>query len=115
MTTKKGAVADRKAIEKHKRDIADIKFLLEHAEGRRFLWRLLDELSPQFHVEMTGNSWTFFNLGKKDVGNVVLGDIFEVDPHKFAQMIEEDEQMKKDILKKEEKERERRRNESDYE
>lgn len=72
-----------------RQELADMKWLLDQEEGRRILWRILSKLSPQFQMAMTGNGWTFFNLGKRDAGAPLLNDVMEIDPYLLAKMIDE--------------------------
>lgn len=78
---------DKKEIHKRVRDreIADIKKLLSIPEGRRVIWRILEE-SGIFKSSFTGNSTTFFNEGKRDIGLLVLEEVMKADMGKFTQM-----------------------------
>lgn len=46
---------------------ADIKWLMEHPQGRRLVWDLLS-FTGIYRQVFTGNSETFFNDGKRVVG-----------------------------------------------
>lgn len=70
------------------REISDLKFILKYAEGRRFLWRLL-ELAGVMQCSFTGNSETFFREGKRSVGLAFLDDLFKYAPTAFTQMQQE--------------------------
>lgn len=78
------------------REIEDVKKVISSAEGRRFLWRLMSE-SGVFRASYTGDSKTFFNEGKRDIGLLVLREVNTAKPSAFAQMQNEflNEQEKK--------------------
>ena len=63
----------------------DVKKLLDIPEGRRFFWRLLSGTGV-FRTSMTGNSQTFFNEGRRDIGLMILKDVMEANPGAFSQM-----------------------------
>lgn len=61
----------------HRQDIEALWFLLKSKEGRWFLMRLLDE--TRIHAKtFTGNSNTFYNEGRRDVGIGILSSIAEL-------------------------------------
>lgn len=80
------------------REVEDLKKILAHPEGRRFIWRLLSE-SGVFRTSFTGNSTTFFNEGKRDIGLLILSEVMKADMSKFTQMQNEfsNEQKKQKI------------------
>lgn len=78
-----------------RQELVDMRWLLDHEQGRRILWRILSDLSPQFQLMMTGNSWTFFNMGKRDAGAPLMNDVIEIDPYLLAKMIEEGQKRRK--------------------
>ena len=60
--------------ELRRRDEEALRYLLRSKEGRWFLMRLLD-LTKVTQSCFTGNSHTFYNEGKRDVGLAVMRDI----------------------------------------
>jgi hypothetical protein len=70
------------------RELDDIKRILETDFGRRFVWRYLG-LAGVFQTSFTGNSTTFFNEGKRDIGLKLLADITEAKPEAYLQMTNE--------------------------
>ena len=64
---------------------ADIETLMGTPAGRRFVWRLLDA-TKVFQTSMTGNSYTFFNEGRRDVGLLIFGEVMEVCPDLYVTM-----------------------------
>lgn len=70
------------------RDLEDMRFILETAQGRRFIWRQLGECGV-FKSSFTGNSTTFFNEGRRDVGLKLMADVMDAKPDAYLQMAEE--------------------------
>ncbi len=85
----------KQATQKGKRlrdvELADIKRILDTDFGRRFVWRLLG-LAGVFQTSFTGNSTTFFNEGKRDIGLKILADVSEAKPEAYIQMAQEAKQ-----------------------
>ena len=63
--------------ELHRLDQSPLMSLLKNKEGRWFLLRLLDATGINAH-SFTGNSHTFFNEGKRQVGLELLARIQEL-------------------------------------
>lgn len=78
------------AGQKSERDqeIADLKAILDTAHGRRFLWKLLGE-ARMFHPCFTGNSETYYLLGKRDFGLKILRDCHIADKNAYHKMFME--------------------------
>ena len=76
--------------EKRKRDLelADVKWLLSDARGRRFIWRYLNK-GKVFEHCMTGNNTTFYNLGMRNIGLMILADVNEAHPEMYLKMMSE--------------------------
>lgn len=94
-------VADKSKVDKAKlkdkfkvrqRD-EDLKTILNLREGRRYLWGILEEAGV-FTSSFTGNSHTFFNEGKRDMGLRVLSHITESNPDAFLKMMVESKENK---------------------
>lgn len=85
------AAVDARAEEaKHLRtqDLADLALVLAEPHGRRLVWRLLT-MSGVFRSSFTGNSTTFFNEGRREVGLEILADVHEVGPDRYVEMMRE--------------------------
>lgn len=71
------------------------KELLEHARAAmadpstRYLMRWVLERSGMFEQAFTGNSHTFFNEGKREVGLEIVALLNEVDPYEFVRLMKE--------------------------
>jgi len=68
------------------RDLNDIRKVLDIAEGRRLLWRILTDLGDNFTNSFTGTRATDFNLGKQSVSQTIFRDVIEAKPEAFLQM-----------------------------
>lgn len=75
--TLQAADADAKAQDdarKRRQEVEDFKWLMAHKQGRRLMWRLLS-MSGVFRTSMTGNSSTFFNEGRRDIGLQFMAEV----------------------------------------
>jgi hypothetical protein len=66
----------------------DVKWLMSSEQGRRIMWRRL-ERAGVFRCSFTGNSTTFFNEGRRDIGLQDIGDIHAHAPEAYALMVAE--------------------------
>ncbi len=80
--------AKRSEESKRNQELNDVEFVLSTPQGRRFLWRLLG-VCHVFKTSFTGNSTTFFNEGKRDIGLRLLADINEASPDSYLKMMQE--------------------------
>lgn len=80
-------VKDKTSKRKSKRDqeLEDFKLILSTHGGRSFIWRLLGKCGV-YKNSFTGNSTTFFNEGKRNIGLQLLDEVFEADPNAFTKM-----------------------------
>lgn len=51
--------------------VNDLEVIMSTFNGRRFIYRLIHEICQADGACFTGNSWTNFNLGKREVGRLV--------------------------------------------
>lgn len=72
----------------------DLVWLMSQARGRRFIWRLLSKAGV-FQSSFTGNSATFFNEGRRDVGLWALASITAHCPEDFVKMLTEQKEYRK--------------------
>src|SRR3990172_8342493 len=68
--------------------LVDLKSLLELPHGRRFIWWML-ESAGVYKSSFTGNSTTFFNEGRRDLGLQLLAKITEASPEALVLMMQE--------------------------
>lgn len=71
-------VAERrtKASRAYEKRRAGLRLLMQSAEGRAWMWALLGDCGI-FRSCFTGNSQTFFNEGKREVGLPIMAELTE--------------------------------------
>lgn len=76
--------------EEIKRDkvLVALRHLLDSEGGRIWLWGLLAD-THVFQSNMTGNSWTFFREGERNIGLTLLDDVLDARPNALETMREE--------------------------
>lgn len=73
------------------RELSDIRYLLQSAQGRRFLWRLMGHCKS-FESVWEASAKIHYNAGKQDVGHFVMSEIIASDENAFLQMMKEAKQ-----------------------
>jgi predicted hydrocarbon binding protein len=71
------------------REREDLSKMLNDPAGRRVLWRILDQSKLLASDMFTGNSTTFYNLGKRDLGLWLYNEIMGSEPKAFMKMMED--------------------------
>ncbi len=70
-----------------KRDKTDLKFILQHQQGRRVIWKYL-EMAGINRSSFTGDvNSTLFNEGMRNMGLRILADVMETQPEAYLKMI----------------------------
>lgn len=64
----------------------DFRSVMSSVEGRRFMWWLLGK-TGLYETSFTGNSTTFFNEGKRNIGLLLINRINDVCPEQYANMV----------------------------
>lgn len=69
-------------------EVRDLQWLMRNKRGRRFMHRLLEK-SHVFHTSMTGDAYTFYKEGERNVGlmHLALLNVYCVD--EYGQMLKE--------------------------
>ena len=75
--SKQAQIQKYQFMELHRLDQESLKNILKTVDGRWFLMRLLDATGVMANT-FTGNSTTFFNEGKRQVGLEILARITEL-------------------------------------
>ena len=75
--SKQAQIQKYQFMELHRLDQESLKNILKTVDGRWFLMRLLDATGVMSNT-FTGNSTTFFNEGKRQVGLEILARISEL-------------------------------------
>lgn len=82
--------------DKQERDDA-VKALLQHKQGRKYLYWLLSVGKAIGHNAFTGNALsTSFNCGEQNVGQQIMAHIIEVDAKGFLTTLQEQEDERAD-------------------
>jgi hypothetical protein len=68
--------------------INDLRKILSTVEGRRWVYSIIERCHV-FHPVMTGNSYTFFNDGMRQVGLMVIDEVAGVDKDLFGKLFAE--------------------------
>lgn len=95
--TKAADPDDPQELEKLQEDEArrqheeDLKWLLADPRGRRLYWNLMSDCGV-FRSSFTGNSATFFNEGRRDVGLKLLADLTDICPQMYVVMVQEQQE-----------------------
>lgn len=66
--------------------LSAMRDIIESKGGAEFLWRLLSRCRL-YETSFTGNSQTFFNEGKREIGLWVLAEIMAADPNAYARLM----------------------------
>ena len=74
-----------KAQIRREQDKEDLKEILLSPGGRRFLWKILSECRI-YDISFTGDVWTAFNEGKRQIGLRLIEDIFDASPNAYTEM-----------------------------
>lgn len=80
--------AEREVNLKSRDSRDDIIWILSTTQGRRFLWKVLEQCGV-YRNAMTGSSQTFFNLGQQSIGQSLLAEITAASPEAWVQMMKE--------------------------
>lgn len=88
-----GQVVDEEAQrlrdeQRRRQQVEDFKWLMAHKQGRRLMWRLLS-MAGVFRTSMTGNSSTFFNEGRRDIGLQLMAEINDHSLDAYVLMLKE--------------------------
>ncbi|MGB0750568.1 MAG: hypothetical protein ACPGQI_01370 [Gammaproteobacteria bacterium] len=83
------ARATTKQKKRRQIELEDFRSVLETPAGRRFISRLLDQTGLLAADMFTGNSTTFYNLGKRDTGLWIYNEIMSAAPAMMIRMMSE--------------------------
>ena len=65
----------------------NLSVMLNTPAGCRVLWRIMDQSKLLAPDMFTGNSTTFYNLGKRDLGLWLYNEIMRSEPKAFIKMM----------------------------
>lgn len=81
--------AGRKEKDKRARELHDLKLLLTMPEGRRTIWRLMEQTGYMENPTHARGDMTHQNIGRADMGRFILSEIVEADENAFFTMMQE--------------------------
>jgi hypothetical protein len=81
--------------ERHGRELEleDLKGILATPQGRRFVWRLLEE-ARVFNSVWHNSALIHYNAGKQDFGHLILADVMEASSDALTLMMRENRRVK---------------------
>lgn len=82
---KEADAAKQKQEAQRRRELRDLSDLMDIAAGRRFLWRFLSD-AKIFDLCFTGNSETFYRLGRKEFALKYFNDLLTACPDALQRM-----------------------------
>lgn len=69
-------------------ELEDLRFLLSHGEGRRFIWRMLEHCKT-FRSIWDPSARIHYNAGLQDMGHFLLAEVTEADEGSLLTMMRE--------------------------
>ncbi len=75
--------------EARRREAEDFKWLMAHAQGRRFMHRLLAHTGVYRSSYNHSGSLMSFNEGKRTVGLMLMSEIMELTPELYFKLLKE--------------------------
>lgn len=80
---------DEELAEARRKEVEDIKWLMAHKAGRRFMWRVLEKAGVYRSSFNNSGSITAFNEGQRNIGLMLVAEIQDVTPDQYLAMIKE--------------------------
>lgn len=80
---------DEELAEQRRKQVEDIKWLMAHKAGRRFMWRLLEVTGTRRTSFNNSGSVTAFNEGQRNVGLVFEAEVLDIAPEQYMAMLKE--------------------------
>jgi hypothetical protein len=78
-----------RATSRRQQQVDDIKWLMAHAAGRRFVSRLLEETGVHRTSFHNSGSTMAFNEGRKHLGYFLTGELLEIAPDAYLKLLRE--------------------------
>ncbi|MFZ8932380.1 MAG: hypothetical protein ACO2ZP_00585 [Bacteriovoracaceae bacterium] len=75
---------EEERVQKQNED--DLRFIVNQPQGIRYFSRMLEMANTQSSI-MTGNSYTYYHLGKKEFAEHLISEIKALDKDKFIKII----------------------------
>lgn len=81
--------ATRKEKDRRKEEVADLKFILSTVQGKRFLWRLLEQCKTFESVFSPESMRMSYSAGRQDLGHYLMAEIMDAEPEAFIEMMKQ--------------------------
>ncbi len=82
---------ERRALERQRNDV---KFVMGDERGRRFVWDILTAAGIH-RSSMTGNAYTYFNEGQRNLGLLIETRVFDACPDAYLLAMQEAKKLQK--------------------
>ncbi len=83
------ATEDAEAAIARRREVDDLKWLMGHPQGRRFVTRLLDMTHVYQPSFATNGSVMCFKEGERNVGLWLTGELMEAAPDEYLKLLKD--------------------------
>lgn len=88
---------EKKISNRHERDMEDLRNVLNHASGRRVIWRIMEDCGVFKNCFVESSSrLTDFLLGQKNLGLKIMAEVNDVNPEFYVRMKKENENIEDD-------------------
>lgn len=84
-----GEADEAKALEKRRKELEDLKWLMAHPQGRRIAARILDQAGVNRSSFNHSGSLMAFNEGRRDIGLWFTGEVLEAAPEGYFKLLKE--------------------------
>lgn len=71
------------------REIDDFKWLMGHKQGRRIMWRMLEECGVFRNPHIPGTEDVLFRCGMQNIGQMLMTEIHTICPEHYPTMTKE--------------------------
>ncbi len=77
---------------KEKIELDDLRFVLKNIEGRRVMWRLLEQCKV-FETIWENSARIHYNAGKQDIGHYIMSEVVRANEDAFLLMMKENKEI----------------------
>lgn len=87
-SSKQVSKASKKEQLQRDQELEDIKYVMSHPSGQRFVWRLLEHCKT-FNSIWHSSALVHYNAGKQDVGHFLMAEITSADRKLLFNLMQE--------------------------
>jgi hypothetical protein len=81
--------AETKLENRERQERSDLLWILSDIRGRRFLWKILERTRPYASTFHPDSNSQYFELGRRNEGSALLGEILNADSTAFGKLMTE--------------------------